>query len=310
MKMQQSGAALVIALVIVAIGVVIATSLVWNNHLDMRRLENQLYGEQAMQFALGAEDWSGLILSRDSRDSDHLLEPWAQQGIVLPVDGGLIEGQLHDLQGRFNINNLVNYDENEPRDAWVAIYRRLIENLGLEARLVDATLDWLDRDQETTGFNGAEDTEYLGNTPAYRTPNRPVSSVSELRGIAGMTPEQFAVLAPYLTALVPAPAEAATPLNVNTAAPELIAALADNISPDAISVLMEVRSTIGITSEQEWQNIIGNTEIPPGVTSISSHYFQSDIVVTIGSTRLTLYSVYRRDDSGAVTVVQRALGTL
>lgn len=310
MKMQQSGAALVIALVIVAIGVVIATSLVWNNHLDMRRLENQLYGEQAMQFALGAEDWSGLILSRDSRDSDHLLEPWAQQGIVLPVDGGLIEGQLHDLQGRFNINNLVNYDEDKPRDAWVAIYRRLIENLGLEARLVDATLDWLDEDQEPTGFNGAEDTEYLGNTPAYRTPNRPVSSVSELRGIAGMTPEQFTVLAPYLTALVPAPAEAATPLNVNTAAPELIAALADNISPDAISVLMEVRSTIGITSEQEWQNIIGNTEIPPGVTSISSHYFQSDIVVTIGSTRLTLYSVYRRDDSGAVTVVQRALGTL
>ncbi len=48
-------------------------------------------------------------------------------------------------------------------------------------------------------MEGAEDEYYAAQTPAYRAANRPMSSVSELRAVAHMTPEIYRALLPWVT---------------------------------------------------------------------------------------------------------------
>lgn len=153
---RQKGAALIMALVIVAIATILATTLVWENHLDLRRTANQLYGAEALANALGVEDLVHALLTEDDPESDHLLEPWARQGDVFPITGGALSGGVTDLQGRFNVNNLYDWQNGRVLEAQVRQYRALIQTLGLDERLVDVTIDWLDPDIEPNGFNGAD----------------------------------------------------------------------------------------------------------------------------------------------------------
>lgn len=304
---RQRGAALVIALVIVAMAIVLATALVWHNHLDRRRVANQLYGAEALANALGVEDFVRVLLAEDEIRSDHLLEPWAQQGNVFPIEGGSLSGSVIDLQGRFNINNLVNWESGEHNEAQVDIYRRLLQSLGLDERLVEATLDWIDPDIEATGFGGAEDDTYLRSTPAYRAANRPLASVSELRLLANMTPEQFAVLQPYVSAL---PADAGiTTVNINTAAPELLVALSEELTAQDAARLVELRAQAGFETLEDARAII-DSPLPESVFGVQSNYFRLGVLAVIGSSRVTMYSVlHRNSQTGVIRTISRSLGT-
>jgi len=82
---------------------------------------------------------------------------------------------------------------------------------------------------------GAEDDYYTWLDPAYRAANQAFSSVSELllvKGFSANVEEEkadFDLLVPHLSAL---PHEAGpTPVNVNTATPEVIASLSDFLQP-------------------------------------------------------------------------------
>lgn len=324
MQRREQGSALVIALVIVAIATVLATAMMWRTHLDQRRVEVQLYGQQARQYLLGAESWTKSLLLDDKQEVDHLQEPWAQQAIVLPVDGGYIEGRLSDLQGKFNINNLVidadsngsreNSETGTPgtpgnRNQWLEDYKRLLDLLGLDPVIAASTMDWLDRDIEPTGFEGAEDDFYLGQAPPYRTANQQIQSISELRLVKGMTPEQFARLEPFITAL-PVRTEA-TRININTASAEVLAAIGEKITPGDAADIMQMREQTPFTNTQDIDanlpnNLFGDSRDHVGV---NTSYFLLRGTSGVGSVEITLYSVLRREE-GTMATVRRAQGTL
>ncbi len=112
----QRGVAVLTAMLVVAIGTIIAVNLMWQATLDLRRTESALAADQGLMFMQGAEAWAADILRQDQVDSpssDNLSEPWATQLPPLPVDGGTIIGKLEDLQGRFNLNNLIKADGTE-----------------------------------------------------------------------------------------------------------------------------------------------------------------------------------------------------
>lgn len=307
---KQNGAALVIALVIVAIATIIATSLMWDNHLDRRRVATQIYGGQALAYAVGVEDWAKLILQRDEREADHLGEPWAMQGVTFPVDGGVIRGQLFDLQGRFNINNLLNPGTLAIDEQQLEIFGRLIDSLGLDPALKETLRDWIDPDNQPQGFSGAEDDAYLRQTPAYRTANGPIASVSELRLVAGMTPEQFQVLRPFITALPPQTDVNATLVNLNTAPPELITALSAEFTAEDAALIVEYREQGGIRNMQDLGNVITGKPLPDQFAGVQSSHFLLEASVIVGSTRMNLYSVLRRDANGRVETLSRSLGAM
>jgi general secretion pathway protein K len=113
---SQRGVALIMAIIVVAIGTMIAVNLIWRGTLDLRRTESALAADQGLMYVQGAEAWAADILRQDlvdSPESDHLGEQWAIELPPLPVDGGTITGRLEDLQGRFNLNNLIGADGGE-----------------------------------------------------------------------------------------------------------------------------------------------------------------------------------------------------
>ena len=202
MRSQQRGVALITAMLIVALVGSLAYTLKWDNALDYRRTVVMLNRDQAVQVALGAESWMQSILRRDleESDTDHLGEIWASDLPGLPIDGGEVFGDIEDLQGRFNVNNLIGEDGDVDPDA-LAQFQRLLLALGLDPRFAGIAGDWIDANQDASFPDGAEDAIYTGMTPPYRTANQLLSNANELAALEGMDKTTMDILLPHIVAL-------------------------------------------------------------------------------------------------------------
>ncbi len=108
---RQRGVALIMAVLIVALATILAVNVTFRGMVDQRRAANLFALDQGFEVALGAEAWAADILRKDAQDSqtDHFGEIWAKSMAALPIDEGVgtVEGRIEDMQGRFNLNNLV-----------------------------------------------------------------------------------------------------------------------------------------------------------------------------------------------------------
>ncbi len=304
-RSRERGVALITAMMITALAAIVAANLAWDNALDVRRTMMMLNRDQAIQVAMGAESWVATILSQDMADSetDHLGEIWASELPGLPIDGGEVFGAIEDLQGRFNINNLI--DQNgKVEEQSLEQFRRLLTSLGLDPRFAGLAGDWLDSDLDAAFPDGAEDGIYTGLIPTYRSANQLLTSTSELAALEGMDKATFDILAPNITAL-----PGRTEINVNTATPAVLLALGEDMSVGDVEGLVAERESDGFA------DITGtfSSLVAPEVLSTlveSSNYFQLKVVVRIDTVRITLYSVLQRGPRGNVTPILRSFGTL
>ena len=304
------GVALITALLISALAGAVATNLAWDNALDARRTMVLLYRDQAVQVAVGAEGWVRTILKDDLAGStnDHLDEIWATEIPALPIDSEAVQGQIwgsiEDLQGRFNVNNLVEPDGTIDEAAFEQ-FERLLTALGLDTRLAAATADWLDSDQQETIPDGAEDPLYSSMTPAYRTADQSISNVTELAAVDGMDPVSFEILLPHVIAL-----PGRTAVNVNTATIPVLQSLGPNITLGDAEGLVSARAEGGFV---DYADIFAPLVDPRLVEWIadSTSFFQLKAVVQIDTVRVSLFTMMvRNPQTGDVTPILRSLGTI
>jgi len=303
-RRRQRGVAVLTAMLVVTIGTMLAVNLLWESTLDQRRTAAALAGDQEFMYALGAEAWAADILRQDlvdSFESDNLSEAWATEIPPLPVDGGFIVGRLEDLQGRFNLNNLVTADGEED-EVMREQFERLLSVLEIDPALAGNVVDWLDPDIETRFPNGGEDEAYANTDPQYRTPNTLITSPSELMAVAGFDAESYARIAPFVTAL-----PIGTTLNVNTASDVVLSSLSDDISPSLAASLVDERAGADFASvETSFQGIVSE-DMLPRLSGVSDHFLLTG-TVTIGTTTLTMRSVLQRDSSGITRPLFRNFG--
>jgi len=261
--------------------------------------------DQAVQVALGAESWVISILHQDMEDSqtDHLAEIWASELPGLPIDGGEVFGQVEDLQGRFNINNLID-DNGQVDPEALEQFGRLLVALELDPRFAGVAADWLDADLDAAFPDGAEDSIYTGMTPPYRSANQSLTSASELAALDGMDKATFDALAPHVTAL-----PRGTTINVNTATAPVLQSLGDNIPITAVEALLQEREEGGFADvETAFSSIVTNPNVLNSLDE-ATNYFQLRLVVRIDTVRVTLYSVLLRGPRGDVTPILRSFRT-
>ncbi len=307
-RSRQRGVALITAILITALVSSVALSLAWDNALDMRRTMTLLYRDQAVQVALGAESWIQSILRDDlaETDTDHLGEIWASELPGLPVQSDVVQGELfgamEDLQGRFNINNLI--DQNgEVDELSLEQFRRLLIVLELDPRFAGITADWLDANQEAGFPDGAEDAIYTGFVPAYRTPNLPITHATELAALEGMDKQSFDILSPHIVAL-----PGRTSINVNTATAAVLQSLDENLTASDVESLMSEREDGGFADMQNTFSTLVAPEILPQLEETTS-YFQLRLVVQIATVRIIYFSTLQRGANGQVVPILRSLGT-
>jgi general secretion pathway protein K len=301
---RQRGVAILTAILVVAVGTIIAVNLMWQSTLDQRRTAAALAADQSFMFALGAEAWAADILRQDrvdSPDSDNLGELWATELAPLPFEGGVISGRIEDLQGRFNLNNLVTADGEEDPLAREQ-FERLLSLLGLDPSLAGAVVDWLDPNVDLHFPTGAEDATYTAQDPAYRTANTVITSPTELMAIAGFDQESYTLIAPYVTAL-----PSGTTLNVNTASDMLLASLSEDIDLSLAASLIDERGETGFVDvETAFADLIA-PETFARIDGVSDHFLLTGTVI-IGSSQMTMRSVLQRDNSGLTRALFRSFG--
>lgn len=298
---RQRGVALVTALLVVAIASVAAISMANRQQLDIRRTGSLLHSEQAWAYVIGAENWAIVVLRRDREDSqiDTLNEDWSTQPPVSFVEGGSIIGRLIDVQGRFNVNNLVVSGGASAEN--IDYYKRLLSLLELDEELADVLVDWIDDDIDVRFPDGAEDDGYLLLDTPYRVANRPLADISELRLVQGYTTEVVEKLLPYLVAL-PEP----TPINVNTADAVVLAALAANLGISDGESLVEGRGEEGYETVNGFtqEPVLNSKPIDESLLSVKSQWFLMVSQADIGQGRARLASLIQRTDD-ELRVVRR-----
>jgi general secretion pathway protein K len=303
-RIANRGVALITAMLITALASLVAANLAWDNALDVRRTMVLLNNDQAIQVALGAESWVVGILHQDLQESeiDHLGEIWAIQLPGFPIEGGDVTGTIVDLQGRFNVNNLID-DNGEVEQKSLERFRRLLQALEIDPRFAGLAADWLDRNAEASFPDGAEDSIYTGILPPYRSANQSLTSASELAALEGMDRQSFRILRPHITAL-----PGRTNVNVNTATGAVLQSLDENMSASDVEGLISERESAGFA---DIQTAFSSLVTPDVLNTLEdkTNYFQLKVVVRIDTVRVTLYSLLQRGPQGSVTPILRSLGT-
>ncbi|MFQ5643202.1 MAG: type II secretion system minor pseudopilin GspK [Thiogranum sp.] len=301
MLSQQRGVALITALLVVAIATVAAVAMATRQQIDIRRTGGLLHGEQAYAFSLGAEAWAQVVLRRDKRESeiDTLYEDWSTQPPVSVVEGGSVVGRILDLQGRFNVNNLVDGSGVADKDA-IARYKRLLRQLDLDEALADALADWIDTDINVRFPDGAEDEVYLGAPTPYRAANRLLADISELRLVRGYDPDIIDTLRPFVAAL-----PEVTALNVNTAGAEVLSTVAEDMSLADGESLLEARGEDGFATVDKFiqqKELSGKKQLTTAQLAVESNWFLMVSEANIGLSRARLASLIQRTDKGVLVV--------
>ena len=301
---RQRGIALITAVLVVAIATIAATAILVAGNIAIHRASNLQDSEKAWWYANGVESWLRTILERDREDNqiDSLDDEWAKPVDYLPVDEGHVRGRLVDLQGRFNLNNLAVQDPAQ-FTKYSEQFERLLQNIeGADAfrakPIAAAVRDWADADQQQSGADGGEDSDYLGIDPPYRTPNRYLESVSELLAIKGMDKKLYAQLRPYIAALP----QIGTTININTAPEPVMRSLVKRVTPELEAFLRD-REKNPLDDISKLQTSFG-PETPP--IAVKTSFFMSQVETFIGSGRLALYSFYYRPGQGAPVVLGRS----
>lgn len=246
MRGAQRGVALVIALLVVALATVLIAGLLDRGELAAARTRNLLRSEQADAYARGLELYAARVLEKDMEQNrfDSAADIWAVPLPPTDVPGGRLAAHMRDMNGCFNLNNLLSGDGNEAE--WRERFRRLLTALRLDPTLTETVIDWADADGEPGGGghgSGAEDGVYGAALPPYRAANRAFAHVSELRLLQGFGGPVYASLAPHVCTL-----PRGSLLNLNTATIPVLQSLHPRITE-------EVARRLWREGRANWQDV-------------------------------------------------------
>ena len=231
---RQSGAALLIAMTLVALVATLAAGMVWQQHRAVQVEAAERSRTQSAWILNGALDWARLILREDARSGapTALSEPWAtplaeaRLSTFLAadkdnnVDSGpeaFLSGTITDMQSRYNLRNLV--DGDKIVEAELAALQRLCETAGVPT-------DTAGRIAE--GLRAAWSPADAAAPIAPRT-------IGQLRWL-GLEGPELERLQPYLEIL-----PVRTTVNLNTADRDVIAAVSPGLDAGAAEALIQAR---------------------------------------------------------------------
>jgi general secretion pathway protein K len=333
---------MLVAIMLVALGTIIAAAVAYESAMAARRGTATFSFDEALLVGQGAEALAAYGLKTVMQASKagtsgtidvYPAQPWAQPvGPLEVVPGVTLEASLEDMQGRFNVNWLVDYGQgsfngnnngqsganqnnsglNNPtvnvpgatggtaNPGAVRAFNKLLEELQIDPKWTDLLIDWIDSDN-TPQTQGAEDSAYLGQNPPYLAANRYLTSTSELLALPGFGRENFAKLAPYISALPPG-----TPLNVCSAPGYVLDAFSttSSFSSDQGTGLTKNRESapgcFPDLNSYKTQNLDANDLQLAGGTRFgtTSQYFRLTSLVTIGTSEFNLYSLLYMDTQG------------
>ena len=294
---DQRGAALLTAMLTVALVATLASAALWQ---QWRQVEIEMAERGRAQTAwmmTGALDWTRLILREDAisaqgAGADHLGEPWA-----LPVQESrlstflsqdqqwregdaevFLSGRITDAQSRMNVMNLIEDGQVSPTALarFAALFERLqlpLDELQNLARQLQAALQGA---MQAKARSPTDNTIPATAQTSGDTPLMPQQT--EQLVWLGLSPRTLAVLREHITVL-----PEATPVNLNTASAEVLAASVPGLG------LASARQAIEQRQRGHWASLSAAQEAlgPAGrLLNEKQHSVQSRYFEVLGRMRI------------------------
>ena len=289
------GAALVIALLLTALGAAVATQMIVPLSGWLDREYRARDTQASYTLADAAASWAITVLAADGRlgPLDHYGELWATPLPPTPVEGGTIEGRITDLQAQFNLNNLA------PRGvksvANVALAKALFAKAGVAPALVDTLADAIDKDDVTD--DGQSERQRYGQ--ALR--NAPLRDLADLLEVPGFTDASARALGDIVVVL-----PEASPINANTASKALIAAAFPAATPADLDRAMARRAQQPFSAPNDLATMLAQTPLD-GVFSINSQFFAVEAVIRFERVAHRVQLQIARPPNGRPTLITRLI---
>jgi len=295
---RMRGAAIILAMLIAALAAAVAATVLAEQQRWSRTVLHRRDQVQAQALAMAGVQWARQILEEDGRrpEIDHLGEPWALTLPPIPMEDGEIRGAIVDAQGRLNVNVLGLAEAASPERTRLAA---LFAASGAPPAAADIVADWIDGDSATRE-SGAEDAFYLAQRAPRLAPNAPLLRVAEIGAAKDMTPRAVAALLPFLSAL-----PTGTPVNVNTAPPEVLAAIVENLDAERLEKLLAERVRKPFTTIAEFRARLpdGATLASDAALAVASRYFLITIDARQGAAHSRARALVRRGGATSSTIV-------
>jgi general secretion pathway protein K len=313
---RQRGIAMLIAVLLVALGTIIAAAIAYENAMAARRsvatfdFDEGILVAQAAE-ALAAYGLQQTLQMQSTTKTINLSQPWAQPvGPLEIVPGVMLDASLEDLSGRFNLNSLVDPQTGMADPVATAAFQNLLTLAQVDPKWVGYIIDWIDPDIQPSSPSGAEDSVYMGQNPPYLAANEYITSTTELLAIPGFGRDNYEKLRPYITAL---PVDGK--VNVCTALPAVLDAFLEpghiefSNNPDT---LVKNRASAGGCFPKLTPDYSQTVSNPADFAKVqgkvvdSSQYFRLTSHVTIGTTEFNLYSLLYLDSNGTARPILRS----
>lgn len=333
-RSRQYGVALVAALILMTSIVLILGNIFYRHQISVAQSTLTMHQNQAYFLALSAESWARQILDEDADQSsfDHFNELWSQAIPAMPVDGGLINGCISDMQSRFNLNSLVKYtntsqlmsDINSQNNSHATVWNNILrfKEIPPDQSRLETIIDWIDKGSSTIGTSGAEQEIYESMRPPRMIADSQIVQPSELAEVMGYSVIEVQQLMPLITALPvalkikPNQTEPNT-ININTASEELLLALGggfDMIFKDAVinnRPFEKIEDFYDKLAFELGYPVANIKQLWPGdLIAIATQFFELYLEVTLGEARIEVRSIIMRRFNADSVILSRSMTTV
>lgn len=295
-RQRQQGVAIITALLLTSLAIAIVTSLFWHQQVQVRAIENQRLQLQKQWIVRGALDWARLILQEDGKFSmvDDLSEPWAvpladtrldtyvaSNSTGSDVASAVLSGVIHDAQSRLNLTTLASHGVISSVE--VTAFEKLLNALQQNSSLARVTAQQI-------ALTQLHDTAPPGASRPIR-----FIQIDDLLAVPGYTPAVVAALRDYVIFL-----PRSTPININTASIDVIAARISQISRADASMLVAQRRSKSFRNVTELASLLPNSpSVDPSLLSVTTRFFLVNGHITIKHASLQVQGLVER--TGAAT---------
>jgi len=228
---QQQGSALISALLILSVGVTLATFLYLEQRLLTRQTTLAVNADRMYAALQGVTEW-GRESIKNNADIQKV------KSLQKNIENMQISGMIYALNGRFNINCL---QRSENISHFILLLENVLPKLNKAeaASLAFNIYAWFIS-------NDVVDKIYLRREPAYRAAHKKMTDISELRLVAGVTEQIYSRLLPYLVAL---PTDIYS-VNVNYASLPVLMST-NNFNQEQAKALLQCRARQGFFNSIE-----------------------------------------------------------
>ncbi len=313
-RSSTSGAALLMAMMIVALISTMTAAMVWQQWRAVQVEVAERARAQSDWLLMAALDWARLILREDARNGgpDHLGEPWAvplaeaRLSTFLAADKNntdvdleaFLSGSISDAQARYNLRNLVNKEGViDPKE--LRVLQTLFEHINVSRELATLIAKSIEGSIPTPPApppdpnrppNSAQPVVVLEKSNLSVMPH----SLQQLMWF-GLKAETIRRIEPFVV-LLPTP----TKVNLNTASREVLAASVEGLDIGTAERLVQIRQKTPFKNLDDVKNQLPSSLIlNPDRVDFKSQFFETRGRIRLKDRAIELRTLVRRTGPGA-----------